>query len=316
MVALLTLLVVAGCGERSAPRGDTTGTEPSAPVPAPGDPSAPPALSAIPVLDQGVASTDLQLFHFLADDDSVVGRTAWSACLANGCWDGAPHLAGAVPSVGSPDELWFAFSYPGWDFEHVSFNPVDQECDGRVIDVAATKVGDRLFRIDPAGLAGEWRVDVFGYGREGGDAVASVLWTTPVDGVMPPPRATGSLFYDADGERVAYGGPTLGLVGLATTPRVANGTWTVTDGSGTTVSVPLTVEKHRCSRAGAVSFTGPELTPEQAASLRGRTLTYTVEVRLDRTIHTGTAEWTQRPSRPKEPELEFTFDPPLPAYTG
>lgn len=315
-IVLVALLVVSGCGDRPSAGNEVGAAAPATSPASPAVPGPAAALSEVPELDQADATTDLEVFHFLAEDGSVLGRAPWSACLAHGCWDGAPHLAGPVPSAGSPDALWFAFAYPGWDFEHVSFNPVGDPCGARVIEVQAQKVGDRLFRIDPAGLAGEWRVDVFGYGRDGGDAVASVRWTTEVDGTMPAPSATGALFYDADGERVTYGGPTLGVGDLAATPRTASGTWMVTDASGTSVTVPLTREQRGCDRAGAVSLAGPELTDDQVRSLAGKVLTYTVELRLDRRTYVGTAVWTQRPSQEDEPELRFSFDPPLPAYTG
>lgn len=131
-----------------------------------------------------------------------------------------------------------------------------------MIEVPAVKVGARLFRIDPAGLTGTWRIDVFGYGTEGADAVASVLWRTPSDGTMPKPTATGSLFTMTDGRRTApYGGPEIHLRDLATTPRVASGTWTVTDDNGATVSVPLTRTKSTCERAGASHSPEPSSRP-------------------------------------------------------
>jgi hypothetical protein len=316
LVALAVGVLLTGCGQRTSGASDPGPDADRDSAHSPAAPAGPAALADVPELDPGVVGFDQRLFHFLADDDSVIGRPAWTACLSNGCWDGAPELGGTVPSVGSPDALWLAFAYPGWDFEHVSFHPVDRKCDGRVIEVAAEKVGDRLFRIDPAGLAGEWRVDVFGYGREGGDAVASVRWTTTTDGALPEPKGTGALFFDQDGERIAYGGPELGLRDLARTPLTATGTWTVTDEAGHEVTVPLTMGENDCAYAGSVALSGPELTADQMASLEGRSMTYAVDLRLDGTTYRGSADWTQRPSRPREPELAFTFDPPLPAYTG
>lgn len=315
-VALAALLVVSGCGDTPSGRSATVGTTSStSPSPAPGG-DVSDLLSRTPAEDPADATWRREIFHFMAEDGSIVSRSPWAACLGNSCWDGAPHLAGPVPSAGSPEALWFAFSYPGWDFEHVSFHPVGDECGARVIDVAAHEVGDRLFRIDPAGLAGDWRVDVFGRGADGGDASASVRWTTSTDGAMPAPRAIGALFFDDDGQRVTYGGPTLAIEGLASTPRTATGTWTVTDASGTSFTVPLTREEQACTRAGAVSLSGPEPSPDRTSRLQGPNLTYTVDVRLERVTYTGTAVWDQRTSGPDEQALELTFDPPLPAYTG
>ena len=42
--------------------------------------------------------------------------------------------------------------------------------------MAAEKLGPRTYRIDPAGPAGAGPVDIFGRGREGGDAVTTIQW--------------------------------------------------------------------------------------------------------------------------------------------
>lgn len=257
-----------------------------------------------------------QIFHFLTEQGRVLDEQPWTACLGNGCWDGAPGLARPVRSVGSPDALYFALDYPGWTFHDVSFNPVDDECGGRTITVRAEPLTDRVFRVDPAGLTGEWRVDVFGRSPTGADAVASVRWTTPADGSMPKPHATGSLFTDQDGRRVApYGGPELFLTDLERTPVEAAATWTATDRSGASVTVPLRREKSRCAADGSVAFRGRELTPAELDTLSGMSVTYTVQVSLDGTAYTGTARWPQDETA-EAPYTRFTFDPGLPAYVG
>lgn len=259
---------------------------------------------------------DDQIFHFRDEEGQVIDAQPWAACLGSGCWDGGPGLGGPVPSVGSPDALYFAIDYPGWKFHWVTFNPVDDECGGRTITVRATSVTDRIFRVDPTGLRGEWRVDVFGRAPAGGDAVTSVLWTTPEDGSMPEPRANGSLFTDQDGRRVApYGGPELHLSDLARTPRSADASWTVTDGAGTSVTVPLRLQELRCERDGSASFQGRELTPIELSSLSGTSLTYTAEVSLDGMTYTGAAQWPQDETA-QAPYTRFIFEPPLPAYRG
>ena len=256
-----------------------------------------------------------KIFHFLNEDDEVIDASPWSACLGRGCWDGAPGLGGPIPSVGSPDSLWFALDYPGWTFDSVSFNPVQEDCGGRIITVRATPVTDRIFQVDPAGLRGEWRVDVFGRSSDG-DAVTSVHWSTPATGTMPEPDATGSLFTDQDGQRVApYGGPELHLSDLVRTPAKATASWTVTDSSGTTVAVPLRREIDSCARDGSVSFRGRELTADQLNNLTGPWVTYTVDLTLDGERYTGTARWPQDETE-EAPYTRFTFDPPLPAYRG
>lgn len=318
LLALLVLTTLtAGCGTQHGPDSAT----PSSPETAPqqlraGERGAVDTLSPIAPGDPSDFQWQDRIFHFLDDDGRVVDVQPWAACLGSGCWDGAPGLGGPIPSVGSPDALYFAFDYPGWKFHWVTFNPVDDACGGRSITVRATPVTDRIFRVDPAGLRGEWRVDVFGRAPAGGDAVASVRWTTPGDGSMPEPDATGSLFTDEDGTRVApYGGPELHLADLARTPARAAASWTVTDRGGTSVVVPLRREKSRCEREGAVSFQGPELTSAELERLSGQSVTYTVELSLDGTTYTGIAQWPQDETA-EAPYTRFTFDPPLPAYRG
>jgi hypothetical protein len=96
---------------------------------------------------------------------------------------------------------------------------------------------------------------------------------------MPEPHATGSLFTDEDGRRVApYGGPELHLTDLTRTPASASATWTVTDAAGASVTVPLRREASRCARDGALSFQGRELEAAELDALSGRSMTYTVTV--------------------------------------
>lgn len=315
LLAILLLVTSAGCGgARLEPDARDPGSAPPTPQPRAAE------RRAVDVLAPGAAgdSSDFRwndsIFHFLADDGRVIDTEPWTACLGNGCWDGAPGLGGPIPSVGSPDALYFAFEYPDWRFHWVTFSPVDDECGGRSTTVRARPVTDRVFRIDPAGARGKWRVDVFGRGAAGGDAVTSVLWTTPEDGTVPVPRATGSLFSDQDGTRVApYGGPELHLADLARTPSSATASWTVTDRSGVSVSIPLRREKSSCERDGTVSFQGREPTPAELDSLSGASVTYTVELSLDGRDHTGTARWPQDETA-EAPYSRFTFEPPLPAF--
>jgi hypothetical protein len=316
LVLLVLTTLTAGCGTQRGPDSTTPSAIETPALLRAGERDAVEALTPGAAGDPSEFQWEDQIFHFLTKDGRVIDEQPWTACLGNGCWDGAPGLGGQIASVGSPDALYFAFDYPGWKFHWVSFNPIDDECGGRSITVRATAVTDRIFRVDPAGLRGEWRVDVFGRAPAGGDAVTSVRWTTPDDGSMPEPGATGSLFTDQDGKRVAlYGGPELHLADLARTPARAAAWWTVTDRDGNSVTLPLRREESRCERDGAVSFQGRELTPAELDSLSGEWVTYTVELSLDGKTYTGTAQWPQDETA-EAPYTRFTFDPPLPAYRG
>jgi hypothetical protein len=187
LVLLVLTTLAAGCGDERGPTSATPSLPDSPQQLAAGERHAVDTLAPGAAGDPSDFQWDDQIFHFLADDGRVVDEQPWTACLGNGCWDGAPGLGGPIPSVGSPDALYFAFDYPGWTFHSVSFNPVDDTCGRRTITVRATPVTDRVFRVDAAGLHGEWRVDVFGRAPAGGDAVTSVRWTTPGDGSTPEP---------------------------------------------------------------------------------------------------------------------------------
>ena len=316
LVLLVLTTLTAGCGIQRGPNSATPSSPESSPQLRADDRDAVDALAPGAAGDPSDFQWKDQIFHFLTEEGQVLDEQPWTACLGNGCWDGGPGLGGPIPSVGSPDALYFAFDYPDWKFHWVSFNPVDDECGGRSITVRATPVTDRIFRVDPAGLRGEWRVDVFGRAPAGGDAVTSVRWTTPTDGSMPEPGATGSLFTDQDGQRVApYGGPELHLADLARTPARAAASWTVTAQDGTSAMVPLRREASSCERDGAVSFQGRDLTPAELDSLSGESVTYTVELSLDGKTYTGTAQWPQDETA-EAPYTGFTFDPPLPSYRG
>ena len=316
LVLLVLTTLTAGCGTQRGPDSAAPSSPESPSQPQAGERDPVDALALGAAGDPSDFRWGDQIFHFLTEDGQVLDEQPWTACLGTGCWDGGPGMSGPIPSVGSPDALYFAFDYPGWKFHWVSFNPVDDECGGRSITVRATPVTDRIFRVEPAGLRGEWRVDVFGRAPAGGDAVTSVRWTTPGDGSMPEPGATGSLFTDQDGTRVApYGGSELHLADLARTPARAAASWTVTDRAGTAVAVALRREESRCERDGAVSFQGPELTPAELDSLSGESVTYTVELSLDDKTYTGTVQWP-RDETAEAPFTKFTFEPPLPTYRG
>ena len=312
----LTTLTAAGCGTQRGPDSVKLSSPESSPQQWSDEGDAVDALVPGPAGDPSDFQWEDKIFHFLTEEGRVFDRQPWSACLGNGCWDGAPGLGGSIPSVGSPNALYFAFDYPAWKFHWVSFNPVDDECGGRSITVRATPVTDRIFRVDPAGLRGEWRVDIFGRAPAGGDAVTSVRWSTPDDGSMPEPRATGSLFTDQDGKRAApYGGPELYLADLERTPASAAASWTVTDSAGSSVTIPMRREQSSCEREGAVSFHGREMIPAELDTLSGTSVTYTVEVSLDGETYTGTAQWPHDETA-EPPYARFTFEPPLPAYRG
>lgn len=312
------LLVGQGDGPRAVDPGPGAPSHTTSVPSATGTPTAAAQVAALEAAlpdEPGTFHWGDTIFHFLAEDGSVVDTDPWTACLASTCWDGMPRLAD-MPSVGSPDALYVAFDYPGWRFDWVTFTePGGPACGERSLSVRAEPVTDRVFRIDPAGPPGEWQVDVFGRGPEG-DAVTSVRWTTTTRGTMPPATATGHLFTEEDGARLApYGGPELTLQGLAETPRRARVTWTVIDSRGRTVTVPMRRRISDCDSPGWASFAGRAITDAEAASLAAGPVTYRVRLWLDGEEYVGESVWP-RDLTDEPPTTAFTFDPALPGYAG
>ena len=140
LVLLVLTTLAAGCGNQRGPDSAKPSLPESSQQLRPNERDAVDALALGAAGDPSDFQWGDQIFHFLTEEGRVVDEQPWTACLGNGCWDGGPGLGGPIPSVGSPDALYFAFDYPGWKFHWVSFNPVDDECGGRSITVRATPV--------------------------------------------------------------------------------------------------------------------------------------------------------------------------------
>lgn len=309
-------LLLAGCGTKSPESSPRPEAHPAAPTSAPTsgpDQAAAAALASYTTGEVPQFSWGDKLFHFVAEDGSIVDRAPWTACLSNGCWDGAPTLGGPVHSVGSPDALYFAFDYPGWTFHDVSFNPVDETCHQRVITVRATQVSDQVFRIDPAGAPGPWRVDVFGRGPQG-DAVASVLWNTPSPGTRGAPAAGISAVLAAHDGRLDSYGVELSLSRLDRSYPDATAALTVTSASGRSVTMHPDSSSRGCGREGTVYFTAGEEVGRRATRIGDGPFTYTAKVHLGPTTYVGTGTYPDDLIKGNEPSIRLTWDPPLPSY--
>jgi hypothetical protein len=218
-----------------------------------------------------------------------------------------------VHSVGSPDALYFAFDYPGWSFHDVSFNPVDESCHQRVITVEATPISDQVFRIDPAGAPGPWRVDVFGRGPQG-DAVTSIVWDTPTPGTRGAPAAgISAVLASHDGALDSYG-VELSLSRLDRSYRGATAAVTVTSQAGRSVTMHPDNASRGCGREGDLYFTASEEVGRQATRLGAGPFTYTAKVRLGPTTYVGTGTYPDDLIKGNEPSIRLTWDPPLPSY--
>ncbi len=255
--------------------------------------------------EQGAPPIVLQL------DGRQVVLEPWTSCYGNLCSDGMP-----VPpfeEAGDRDLVPFSFPLEDWTFEATFTPSAEGECE-RAITIPVDKIGDFTFAIPAAGPPGAYDVSVFGRGP-GGDVVTTFAWATAVSGVAPVPSGYVGLVSDDGDGTIAY--PLeLSLKDLATTPRSASATVTVTAADGATKAYgPFTPEKG-CFGVGQVFFREGGDGGGAAFDLGPAPYDYRVEVRLDGTTYVGTAVWP-RDERPDEaPYTTLTFDPPLPAYTG
>ena len=233
----------------------------------------------------------------------------WTYCLGNGCADGAPP---AEPHhVGSPAEVRFTFARDDWTFD-ATFKEHGDEC-ARMITLPVEKTGDQEFVIRPAGLAGDWDVDVFGRGN--GDVITTFRWTTPVDGEMPPPASgSAAVLAEHDGELDSYG-VELGVTNLEVRPQRATAVITVTSAPGETSAITPRWQRS-CYSEGDLWFTAPRSDGLAATRIGAGPFTYTVDLTLDGTTYQGVGTWPTDETPDAAPHVPLTWTPELPSYDG
>ena len=248
-------------------------------------------------------------FHVLGATEQYALRP-WTACLVNGCYDGAPGLSGALKNVGEVDLVEFGFDLPGWTFD-VTFREPGDRCK-RHITVPAVKTGERTFSIAPIGPAGDWEVDLFGRGEDGGDAITTFKWTTPVDGDPgPKPSGESSVLADLDGEVSSYG-VSLVLQNLDRDYPDATALITVTAANGRGVRLPL--NKNPCYSEGSLYFDAPDSEGLKAAALGPAPFTYDAALILNGKTYHGVGVWPRDEVKDNEPNISLEWTPALPAY--
>lgn len=290
VVLALAALLLAGCGDSGAP--------PNVPAGAPSARGGEPELKA-PAIRLHLASGPVDL-------------KPWTACYGNGCFDGSPPED--LVDVGPTDAVEFSFARTGWSFE-ATFREAGADCP-RHLNVKATKVGSTRFRVEPAGNADSWDVDVFGRGP-GGDVITTFRWTTREAGSFPT-AATSSLavLADNDGRLDSYG-VELGISDLATTPKTVSARIDVIAENGDRAHLDLgTMPRRRCYSAGNVSWTRPERVAGPATKLRGDTFRYVVHLTLDGETYTGRGTWPTDTNEDITPAVPLTWTPELPVYRG
>jgi hypothetical protein len=232
----------------------------------------------------------------------------WTYCLGNGCADGAPP--DDPYDVGGPEEVAFTFAREGWDFS-ATFRERVGSCH-RQITVPVEKIGAQRFLVRPAGLAGDWDVDVSGAGD--GDIVTTFRWHTPIDGRMPDP-ASGSVavLADHDGTLDSYG-VELFVTNLDAQPETATAAITVTgaDGRETTIRP----RRDACYSEGDVTFHASREKGLPATRLGEGPFSYTVALTLDDRTYVGAATWPSDEEPDIAPHVPLTWEPALPSYVG
>lgn len=288
----VAVLVLAGCGQ--VPHEHAAGPRKTATATA----DEPPALEAPAIR-----------LHL---DAGPVDLKPWTACYGKGCYDGSPPEE--LVDVGRTDAVEFSFAREGWTFE-ATFREVGPGCP-RGITVPTTKVSTTRFRVEPAGKASLWDVDVFGRGP-GGDVIATFRWGTERAGTFPDAATgTAAVLADHDGNLDSYG-IELGISDLARTPDSASATVTVVASDGRRAVIDLGPMPHgQCSSAGEVFWTKPGSAARAATELPGKAFRYVFRLTLDGVEYTGRATWPADTNDEITPAVPLTWTPALPVYRG
>jgi hypothetical protein len=228
------------------------------------------------------------------------------------CVDGAPRRPSGLYDVGRSGSVDFWFGMPGWGFE-ATFSEIGVDCPRRHT-VDATATGQQTFRVDPAGPAGRYQVDLFGRGR-GGDVFASFVWTTPEAGPVEQPEASIALVSDQDDALTSYG-LEVSVQDLGFQPRHADALVTATAANGRSMTLVAERDGDDCYELGSMFFRGDDDEALDVARLGPAPFTYEVTLTFDGRKYVGTAVWPRDEKRDEAPYTILTFDPPLPAGTN
>ena len=307
------LAVVASVAIRSMSTGDDQGgPPPPAATSSPPPSSAAPTVVDRPPLRYTYSEKPSPLMIRLPDRD--VAPLLWLGCWAgptghNDCVEELSTPVAALPDVGSPEGIDFWFGVKGWKFD-ATFTEIGVECP-RSEHTKAVPVRNHWFHLDPAGLAGDYRVDLDGVGPHGGGSkgvptALGFVWHTPVDGPVDQPRAE---VWDSE----------LMVADLGFEPTSASAQVTITDANGksTTRRLPRSGTDHGCAAVtdddrsifastealGGLYFAG-DFDDPAIPTLGPGPYTYRVRLTLDGTPYVGTAGTNHK----------VTWTPPLPTY--
>ncbi|WP_203974352.1 hypothetical protein [Planotetraspora silvatica] len=270
-VMFVSLVAVTSCGTGANPRAGTSA------VPISAEPVAPAGMTAPPQVT-------------VRGDGRQVSLDAFTYCYRNTCADGRPEN---LPDLGTvTGDITVSFPLEDWTFQATQLQPAvafPQPCDVQ-LPARLVGAGTGTWRLEPAGPAGRYRIDVFGRAPGGGDLAAAFAVTTTRAGSTPAPQAGLGAFHDHDGKPDNYGTFEFWIDHLRTTPREAAATLTITGRNGRT-SYDLPRAGDDCRPKGQVRFHA-EVPNEKVLGAVGREpYTIEVEVELDGKRHTASMVW-------------------------
>jgi len=246
-------------------------------------------------------------------DGRQVSLEAFTYCYLNTCADGRPE---DLPDLGTvTGDITVSFPLEDWTFEATQLQPAvafPQPCDVQ-LPARLVGAGTGTWRLEPAGPAGRYRIDVFGHAPGGGDLVTAFAVTTTRAGSTPAPQAGLGAFHDHDGKPDNYGTFEFWIDHLSTSPRKAAATLTITGRNGR-ASYDLPLSEDDCRPKGQVRFHA-EVPNERVLGAVGREpYTIEVEVELDGKRHTASMVWPRDASTDPDAGGALTpvFAPALP----
>jgi hypothetical protein len=246
------------------------------------------------------------------DVDLPADTSCWTA--PRNCRRALLESGGTVPDLGQQDAIDFWFARPGWTFD-ATFRRFGEDCP-RATNVEAVSTGDQWFRRTPADQAGQYVVDLGGYGPEG-MVSTRFFWTTTADGPVDLPVGAVGLFPGS------LGGGSYALevkvddLGFQPARSELSGsvevTVTAADGRERTLAAPLIASSLECGERGSRgSFYYQKEWVEDIAVLGRAPLDLGVTLTVRGMTYVGRATCDAVTSR-TSPYSPLTFTPPLPA---
>ena len=231
----------------------------------------------------------------------------WAWCLGGSCADRPPPVR--PPSVGSPRVVEFTHD-GGWEFSAVFRSGADG-C-ARLLDAPVERVGDKRYRVSPAGSPGTWYVDLLGRGD--GDLSTTFRWHTAGVGLLPD-RARGRLSVWVERAEGDWSGARLTVRDLAGHPRTASARLLVEGAAGGRAVLDLDGPA-ACVEQGRLDFARSARGTGALSGLGPPPYEYRVRLVLDGTTYTGRGTDRRDGGGGAGASVPLRWRPPLPVYDG